>query len=205
MSRKPIIINDVDVSGCKYFEGFDCMLEPYDQEYCCRWRDNCYYKQLKRKEQEIDYCRENLHKQLDQLKEDNEILEKDKANLDVIIETLKAQFKQLKEENKDLENQLKREKDRFEKQDKFAALFIRDLQNEKASLVNEYLKKIGQLIEENEELKEIQLGFSQGENLYNLYRYKLTLQEIKEFVENEMEQNVDTSIILQKCEVLKDE
>ena len=30
------------------------------------------------------------------------------------------------------------------------------------------------------------------------------LQEIKEFVENEMEQDVNTEIILQKCEVLDD-
>lgn len=54
MSRKPIIINEVDVSECKYFEGFDCMLEPYDQEYCCEWRDNYYYKQLKRQDLEIE-------------------------------------------------------------------------------------------------------------------------------------------------------
>lgn len=105
-----------------------------------------------------------LEKTIDNLKAENEILEKDKANLDVIIETLKAQFKQLKEENG--------------------------------------------------ELKKIQLGFSQGENLYNLYRYKQALQEIKEIVETE---NSDIKVlynrrtyqrmkqILEKCEVLKDE
>ena len=64
MSRKPIIINEVDVSECKYFEGFDCMLEPYDQEYCCEWRDNCYYKQLKRKEQECEALKKTLNPKL---------------------------------------------------------------------------------------------------------------------------------------------
>ena len=43
----------------------------------------------------------------DQLKVENEILEKDKANLDVIIETLKAQFSQLEKENVKLKELVK--------------------------------------------------------------------------------------------------
>ena len=66
-------------------------------------------KQLKAKEQECERLRfpmldtnyailtKEEFEQLDQLKAENEILEKDKANLAVITETLKVQFKQLEQ------------------------------------------------------------------------------------------------------------
>lgn len=55
---KKIIIDGVDVSGCCW-----CNFEPDTEPYCeindgedlgCEDNPNCYYKQLKRKEQECE-------------------------------------------------------------------------------------------------------------------------------------------------------
>ena len=62
---------------------------------------------------------------------------------------------------------------------------------------NCYYKQLKQKEEECEMLK-CGLGLS---NSY-VNKYFQALQEIKEFVENEMEQDVNTNIILQKCEVI---
>lgn len=43
---------------------------------------------------------------------------------------------------------------------------------------------LGQVKAENEELRKIQIGHCQGENLYNLYQYKQCLDEIKEICHN---------------------
>jgi hypothetical protein len=69
MTDKQIIIDGCDVSGCLYFcdgycndnnDGFKCNLNS----------EHCYYKQLKRKEQEFE-------EQLDQLKAENESWQKE--------------------------------------------------------------------------------------------------------------------------------
>ena len=100
---KQIIIDGVDVSGCKYYDNLDC----YAERGCCGYpldcedNPNCYYKQLKRKEQECAQFRNAndeknellaklgcpttatakrnvlcLQQQIDKLKEDNEELRK---------------------------------------------------------------------------------------------------------------------------------
>lgn len=173
MKDKQIIIHDVNVTECEYhslnkFGHILCDLEnnpivrsqgrlceqnpicPYKVRYdliqklkhkeqeCEWWKRQAelgsdttdrLVKQLEEKEQEIDYCRENLHKQLDQLKAEYDCDER-------IIDQLEA-----------------------------------DLSDQEA----ETLKALGKI-----------------------YNYKQALQEIKEFVENEMEQDVNTRIILQK-------
>lgn len=115
MTNKQIIIDGVNVAECVYRAEEKCILK--DDE-CCFF-PNCHYKNWQRKEQEceklkLDLIEAKAHKdylnnlalsetlnlvseKLDQLKAENEILEKDKANLDVIKETLKVQFKQLKQ------------------------------------------------------------------------------------------------------------
>ena len=173
MTKEPIMIDDVDVSGCQFF--IDEYIEDFPDDggvricnFCCiaqgecETNKDCHYKQLKRKEEECEELREDIKdiadlldldtgeeynfgniemavkdlmqecevwkKELDkthllmlkrqnelvkeilendQLKAENEILEKDKANLDVIIETLKAQFKQLEKENVKLKELVK--------------------------------------------------------------------------------------------------
>ena len=106
MTDKQIIIDGVDVADCEHINACDkkmkcvilqddvCETNPYCEGF------NCYYKQLKRKEQECERLEEeaikrskelirirkerqegqkmnrNLHKQLDQLKADNNELKK---------------------------------------------------------------------------------------------------------------------------------
>ena len=58
MMDKEIIIDGVNVAGCIYFQQEDdeytCGAEECNGAVVgCRACDNCYYKQLKRKEQEI--------------------------------------------------------------------------------------------------------------------------------------------------------
>ncbi len=85
------IIDGVDVSGCSNLYGIeDCTCIDNGIEECCKDR-NCYYKQLKRKEQECERL-ENENKrlvgelannvfdsfdELDQLKTENERLKKE--------------------------------------------------------------------------------------------------------------------------------
>ena len=52
MTNKQIMINNIDVSECECFSkyGHSCdLMRPFG--FCSQWV-NCYYKQLKRKEQE---------------------------------------------------------------------------------------------------------------------------------------------------------
>ena len=52
--KEQIIINGVDVSGCKYFNRFRNIC--HNKNLCCDCEKNqdCYYKQLARKEQECE-------------------------------------------------------------------------------------------------------------------------------------------------------
>ena len=54
MTDKKIIINGVDVVGCKYFNRFRSIC--HNKNLCCDCEKNqdCYFKQLKRKEQECE-------------------------------------------------------------------------------------------------------------------------------------------------------
>lgn len=72
MTDKQIIIDGVDVSGCLFYQtNFE---EDYDvkiKHYCSNWHNscesdnnsNCYYKQLKRKEQAFDEIEKYLDAQ----------------------------------------------------------------------------------------------------------------------------------------------
>lgn len=87
MTDKQIIIDGVDVSKCIYFQQEDdeytCGAEECNGAIvACRACDNCYYKQLKAKEQECDMWKNltvdngavalKYQQQLDQLKKANE-------------------------------------------------------------------------------------------------------------------------------------
>lgn len=64
MENKEIIIGGVDVSGCKeYISSLShvCnLVNGKTDEFECNCYPNCYYKQLKRKEQECDKYKEAL-------------------------------------------------------------------------------------------------------------------------------------------------
>ena len=70
MTDKQIIIDGVDVSKCIYFQQEDdeytCGAEECNGAIVgCRACDNCYYKQLKRKEQECEELKEKLRDYMD--------------------------------------------------------------------------------------------------------------------------------------------
>ena len=81
MTAKSIIIDGVDVSKCKYFncDSKECKAEyyiryGYEIVECdsCIENPNCYFKQLKLKEQECEGLKKDLHKNFE---------EKDKLHL----------------------------------------------------------------------------------------------------------------------------
>ena len=100
MTDKQMIIDDVDVSKCNYFNNTD---KSYCEECCsefgcaiCNDRPNCYYKQLARKEEECE-----------ELKEDREHWKSNFNGKVSAIEELLKQLDQLKAENEELKTMLK--------------------------------------------------------------------------------------------------
>ena len=81
MENKEIIIDGVDVSGCEHIT-CKYSLNPMcgNTGICCRGRKNCYYKQLKRKEQEVQQAMDNyVQLDLQRVKEYNELIDLYKA------------------------------------------------------------------------------------------------------------------------------
>ena len=71
MKNKQIIVDDVDVGGCEFYIDsknleFNCKQTP--QSYFCKNQPNCYYKQLKRKEQECEELKKELEAVYDDCK-----------------------------------------------------------------------------------------------------------------------------------------
>ena len=71
MTDKQIIIDNIDVSGCDFYIDsknleFNCKQTP--QSYFCKNQPNCYYKQLKRKEQECEELKKELETVYDDCK-----------------------------------------------------------------------------------------------------------------------------------------
>ena len=82
MTDKQIIIDGCDVAGCEYLGLYkECKLKcgsccPID----CSDNPNCYYKQLKRKEQECQQAMDNyVQLDLQRVKEYNELVDLYKA------------------------------------------------------------------------------------------------------------------------------
>ena len=115
-----------------------CWWGKYGKETKCIGIRECHKRELE--------VIQKLETTLDQLKEQLEAYKMEADEGKEINAGLQA-------ENESLENQLKSEKERFEKQDKYAAMYIQELKNEQSSLIKNFLEKIGQLQSENEELK----------------------------------------------------
>ena len=95
MEHKPIYLDGVDVSGCKYLNKV-VNEEPYcniDEEhlYTCSSDENCDYKQLARKTQEC----ESLKEEIEVLKDNFDTATRDCNEL---IEELKQECENLKKE-----------------------------------------------------------------------------------------------------------
>ena len=70
MTDKQIIIDGVDVSGCSYYQYNMCTATKDDYgdcSLCCQDYDmnDCYYKQLKRKEQECEELKHEVELMMD--------------------------------------------------------------------------------------------------------------------------------------------
>lgn len=89
MTKEPIMINDVDVSGCEYFSsglGYCTVgLLANDGTHICECEQNCYYKQLKRKEQECKRLKKFL----------NEIRYEELSSLDIDLDEYETSARQL--------------------------------------------------------------------------------------------------------------
>ena len=105
MTDKQIIVDGCDVAGCEYLGLYkECKLKcgsccPID----CSDNPNCYYKQLKRKEQECQQAMDNyVQLDLQRVKEYNELVDLYKAK-EQECEELKVEVKKQKEIVKEYE------------------------------------------------------------------------------------------------------
>jgi hypothetical protein len=111
MTDKQIIIDGVDVSKCSYFQQEDdeytCGAEECNGAIvACRACDNCYYKQLKRKEQECERLKKWLPI-VTRLEEQFKSHEKAKGiDYKTYAEQVFTELDQLKSENKHLNDLL---------------------------------------------------------------------------------------------------
>ena len=105
MENKQIIIDDIDVSKCEYYKEYSnpnedgdeyndiCECSITESAFCFdKYNSNCYYKQLKRKEQECDRLKHDneyevgaLEKTIDNLKAENDSLFKAIEEIENII------------------------------------------------------------------------------------------------------------------------
>ena len=109
ITDKQIIIDGVDVSGCEHLtEKQGCWLSTCDYlkykgnitNKLCKYNPNCYYKQLKRKEQECEELKEKVKK----YGEINEQETKDYAELKAENEELKKIINEAKNSKLDLKS-----------------------------------------------------------------------------------------------------
>ena len=163
---KEIIIDDVDVAGCRYHRMNNQMVmctacnsgkgSPY-----CKYENNCYYKQLQRANQEIDL--------LEQLKDDDSVRVVNLIEENRKLETEKERLKEdLECAIQNVENLLE-----FKKQ-------LKRLEQENAELKaeNERLQKLTCFNCGEETLS------PSGAEIYDkILVYKQTLQEIKAIAE----------------------
>lgn len=88
MTDKEIIIDGVDVAGCKYFNRFRSIC--HNKNLCCDCEKNqvCYYKQLARKEQECEELKKNNQILCDLYKNVDSCLQKRIEKFDCYLKAL---------------------------------------------------------------------------------------------------------------------
>lgn len=87
--KEPIIIDGVDVAGCKYFNRFRSIC--HNENLCCDCEKNqdCYYKQSKRKTQECEELHTELKFKVEYIQEQQEVIKDLEKKLKIAIEALK--------------------------------------------------------------------------------------------------------------------
>lgn len=131
MTDKEIIIDVTNLEECKYFKGVGCINSPFKFWGCtklggmCSEHPNCYYKQLKRKEQECE--------ELKQWKKDAENLFKTQTdNADKIINRYKQALDEIEELAKH---------NNFLVRDPFCGTGYRDLSGQILNIINKAKEK----------------------------------------------------------------
>lgn len=107
MTEEPITIDGINVTECKDFFESECF--NGEKFRWCKDNSNCYYKQLKRKEEECEMLKSEIMQIDTYLEADKETIDQLKAELlDQEAETLKAGeiIQQLKAEKEVIRNYL---------------------------------------------------------------------------------------------------
>ena len=154
MTDNQIIINGVDVVGCKYFNRFRSIC--HNKNLCCDCEKNqdCYFKQLKRKEQE---CKKLNNKIIDM----NSIIEDAAINLgnkDFTLYDLPFEIKKLSQECENLKAEEKYLKQCCQKAGEELAKHSFEYDGKEKNLVvqaielNEKYEKLKKALEEIEEV-----------------------------------------------------
>ena len=103
MTDKQIIIDDVDVSGCKHYKNRTCIADycltdmPFG-EAKCELNPNCYYKQLQREKQNSQEARDVAIKEFNRAEELKTLLKRKEQECEELKQTL-AEIKEFAEEN----------------------------------------------------------------------------------------------------------
>lgn len=152
--KEQIIIDGVDVVGCKYFNRFRSICHNKNLCCDCEKNPNCYYKQLKRKEQE---CKKLNNKIIDM----NSIIEDAAINLgnkDFTLYDLPFEIKKLSQECENLKAEEKYLKQCCQKAGEELAKHSFEYDGKEKNLVvqaielNEKYEKLKKALEETEEV-----------------------------------------------------
>ena len=115
MTDKQIIIDGVNVSGCKHYKNRTCIADycltdmPFG-EAKCELNPNCYYKQLQREKQNSQEARDVAIKEFNRAEELKTLLKRKEQE----CEELKVENKKLKEELLDLKLKIEEEQLEYE-------------------------------------------------------------------------------------------
>lgn len=151
MTDKEIIIDGVDVAGCKYFNRFRSIC--HNKNLCCDCEKNwdCYFKQHARKTQECEELKKTVLTKCPNC--NSEYLTSKGIELYEENKKLKKECEELKEENQKLEMQLCN--DCGERDDyNIPCKMIRDLDYDLQKEIEENDRYLKALEEIEEELKE---------------------------------------------------
>ena len=191
------IIDGVDVSKCKYIdiENFEkpichCISQRNECEMPCEYNKDCHYKQLKRKEQECEELKKELHQ-----------IFKEKDGLHLIIDRLleasgydtntasaedfEDVYENMRYEKQQLD-QLKIDKDELEKELRQKKMTIL-MNNDHYFEVGQTNKKLKQTLQEIKDIAEENIRIADLEGLNGVYRRGLAEQILQKISECEVE------------------
>ena len=139
---KQIIIDGVDVSGCEYhsLNKNNCSLCSLSNNLICSYKPFCYYKQLKRKEQECEELKEQNNQFDNGINEQfSKIVELEGRNN--LLKQILTEIKEIARKNYKTEEELF--KIRHSRLPKFSMGAL----NGRHNLASEILQKISEVIE----------------------------------------------------------